>query len=331
VEIQTEITRKDINFINDIDLRFMLLERLKELDKVFLVNGNFSTIFLAISTIEGIFKHIATIFKTEILKSSNYPLNSKGKRRSFNELSINDLYLLLKELDILPNIPGFEHVYRLFKDYRNFIHPQAQKSKAWPMDIGQAQMALGLLNASVSHLAQYIFIDKEIFRKLAGNPDYDYSNKVLHLKLHRTPLHSFLVLNRQIANTLSLNFDLELPQGSIFNFVFNFVDEANFKMLRLDNRGNPRFPNCVLHCTQKYFWKGILSADYPHPPQEQLLSIAINTDFPNKIFSFAVNEDSYSFKDKRDNYKNLFDELEPNLKIGFFNEEGPVKLSNIRL
>lgn len=330
MEIRTEITKKDINFINDIDLRVMLLERLNELDKVFLVNGNYSTIFLAISTIEGIFKYIATIFKTEISKSSNYPSDSKGKRKDFNKLSINELYLLLKERDILPDITSFEHVYSLFKDYRNFIHPQAQRRKDWLIDLGQAQMALGLLNATIGHLAQYIFIDKEIFRKLAGNPDYD-SNRVLHLKLHRTPLHSFLVLNRQISNTLSLNFDLELPQGSVFNFVFNFVDEDNFKMLRLDNRRNPRTPNCLLYCTQKYFWRIILFADPPHPPPKSLLSIAITVDFPKKLFSLAVNGDSYSFKDEKGNVKDLFSQIKPNLKIGFFNELGTVKLSNISL
>lgn len=329
MEIRTEITRKDINFINDFDLRVMLLERLDELDRVFLVNGNFSTIFLAISSIEGIFKHIATIFKAEIQRSPNYPPNSKGGRKRFGNLSIDELYLLLRELDILPNIASFEHVYNLFRDYRNFIHPQAQRRKGWSIDLGQAQMALGLLNATLGHLAQYIFIDKEVFLKLAGTPDYD-SNRVLHLRLHRTPLHSFVVLNRKVSDTLSLHFDLELPQDSLFNFVFNFADEGDFKMLRLDNRGHPATPNSVLRCTQKYSWRGILFADPILPPSESL-SVAIEIDFPKQVFSFVVNGDSYNFKDRNGNAKGLFNEIRPDLKIGFFNEVGAVKLSNIRL
>jgi len=44
-----------------------------------------------------------------------------------------------------------------------------------------------------------------------------------------------------------------------------------------------------------------------------------------------VDGDSYNFKDRQGNSKNLFDEIKPNLRVGFFNEEGPVKLSNIRL
>jgi hypothetical protein len=328
VEIRTEITRKDIDFINDIDLREVLLERLNELDRVFLVNGNYSTIFLAISSIEGIFKQIATIFKAEIQKSYNYPHNSKGKFKRFDDLTIVELYLLLTEINIMPSIASFEQIYDLFKDYRNFIHPQAQQKKGWQMDLGQAQMALGLLNATVGHLAQYIFIGKEVFLKIAGTPDYD-SNKVLHLKTHLSPLNSFVVLNRSVADVLSLNFDLDLPQNSIFNFIFNFRDEGDFKMLCLDNREG--MPNCVLRCSQKYSWKEILIANPDSPSTTNPMPVVIKIDFPNQVFSLDVAGVSYSFKNRKGNVVNLFDEINSNLKIGFFNEVGTVKLTNINL
>ncbi|OHE59587.1 MAG: hypothetical protein A2Z47_04365 [Thermodesulfovibrio sp. RBG_19FT_COMBO_42_12] len=205
MELQTEITRKEINFINDIDLRTILRNRLKELDKIFLVNANYSTIFLAISTIEGIFQHIANIFKTDIQSSKKYPKYSKGKTKKFSKLLINELYILLKEKGLLPDIENFEHVYDLFRNYRNFIHPQAQTKKAWSTDLGHAQMAIGLLNATISYLDGYIFIDKEIFIKIAGNPDYD-SSKTLHLYKHNTPLHSFLVWDKPVSNALFLIF-----------------------------------------------------------------------------------------------------------------------------
>ncbi len=69
MEVKTEITRKDISFINDIDLREILRERLNELDRVVIANAHYSTVFLAISTIEGIFKHIGNIYKAEIKNS----------------------------------------------------------------------------------------------------------------------------------------------------------------------------------------------------------------------------------------------------------------------
>jgi hypothetical protein len=327
MEIRAEFTRKDINFIDDIALREILHERLNELDKISLVRGNYSTIFLAISTIEGMFKHVATMFKAEIMQSSNYPVNEQGNRKQFRDLSIDELCRLLKERDILPDIPKFEEIYNLFRSYRNFVHPQAQKKKAWPVDLGHAQIALGLLNATIDNLAEYIFIEKEKFKRIEGNPDY--FNRVLSLIVHRTRLHSFLVLDREISSTLSLNFDLELTKDSLFNFVFNFTDDGNFKMLRLDNRKIYR--NCVLQCTQKYLWKPILFADQGNPPEKALFAVEINIDFQKKMFSLGVDGDVYSFKDSNGNVKNLFDELKPNLKIGFFNEVGTVKLWNIVL
>ena len=330
MELQTEITRKEINFINDIDLRTILRDRLKELDKIFLVNAHYSTIFLAISTIEGILKHIAFIYKKDLKNSPNYPQNEQGKPKEFNELTINEFYILLKEKDILPNIKNFEYVYDLFRNYRNFIHPQAQAEKEWPTDLGHAQMAIGLLNATISDLSRYIFIDKEIFEIIAGNPEYD-SSKVLYLKYCNTPLHSLLIWKKPVSNALSLSFDLELHKGSVFNFVFNFANDGNFKMLRLDNRQGDK--NCVLHCTQKYYWKERLFSDPEIPPEgKPILPVKINIDFEKKEAAFSVDEILYKFKDKdsgRD--KNLFEEFRPNLRIGFFNEVGPVSLSNIRI
>jgi len=329
MEIQTEITKQEIGFINDIDLRTMLVERLTELDKLVRVNANYSTLFLAISTLEGVLKHIARIFRTDIVRYSDYPRDKKGPR-DIDQLSLVTLQKLLRKRGILPNIEDLEHVYNLFRDYRNFIHPLAQRRKDWPIGLGQAQMAVGLLNATIGHLAQYIFIDQEIFQKLAGNPEYDF-NRVLHLKLCQAPLNSFLVLNRPVSDALSLEFDLELTKDSIFNFVFNFKDEGNFKFLRLDNRRTERTPNSLLHCTQKRFWSIMLTADPRYPPEQSPLHVEIKIDFPSKVFSFRVEGNSYSFRDAEGNARDFFAELKPNLRIGFFNEWRPVTLSNLSL
>lgn len=329
MEIQTEITKKQLSFINDIDLRSVLLDRLRELDRIFLANANYSTIFLSISTIEGIFKHMANVFKSEIKASSLYPKDSKGKQKQFDKLTINEVYILLKEQKVLFDIKNFENIYNLFRDYRNFIHPQAQTGKKWPADLGHAQMAIGLLNATVSYLDRYNFIDKEIFEKVAGNPEYD-SSRSLQLRLDKTPLHSFLVWNKLVPNKLILNFDLDLPKDSVFNFVFNYKNDASFKMIRLDNRHI--YKNCVLHCTQKYFWRKRLIAEPESLPDKPILPVEIIIDFDSKVFSFTVDRTLYSFKDKDTrNNRSLFDELKTQLKIGFFNEVGPVSLSNIRV
>jgi hypothetical protein len=330
MEYITQITNKQLNFINDVDLRAVLLDRLQELDRVFLVNANYSTIFGAIGAIEGIFKHISSIYRTEILGSSSYPKNSKGKPKNFTDLTIVELYIELKNLGILPDIKEYEFLYQLFKDYRNFIHPQAQVKKGWEIKLGQAQMAIGLLNATIQNLDRNIFIGKYIFEKIAGNPYFD-SQKVLNLEVAGTPHHSFLILKQEVSTRVNLTFDLDLPQNSLLNFVFNYTGEGDFKMLRLDNRHFAPYRNGVLRSSQKYSWNFSLFAVPPKPPSKEKLSVQIDIDFSSNKFDYIVDNLIYKFTDLAGNPKNLFDELHRGKKIGFFCEVGPVKLSNINI
>src|SRR3989304_889247 len=209
MKIRTQVTNKRIDFIDDVDLRKTLLERFNELDRVFLVNATYSTVFVAIGAIEGIFRHVASIYKNEIRHSTSYPKNSKGIDTRFRDLKIEEVYEELKNLGILPDIPEYKHMYFLFRNYRNCIHPQVQVHKGWHIQLGQAQMALGPLNATIQNLDRNLFIGKHIFEKLAGTPYYD-SSKMLHLRLDTTPHHSFLMLKMPISQRLLITFDLEL-------------------------------------------------------------------------------------------------------------------------
>ena len=92
IQFRMQITAKRLNFINDVDLRNDLQTRLEELDRVVLANANYSTIFLAIGAIEGIFKHVAEIYKSEIRSSPTYPRSGKNQTlKPFDKLSINEL------------------------------------------------------------------------------------------------------------------------------------------------------------------------------------------------------------------------------------------------
>lgn len=223
VQYRTEITVKSLDFIDDNDLQVVIKERLEELERVFSVNANLSTIILSISSIEGIFKHLAAIFRNLILVSPKYPRKKDGKKKEFSKLTIEEIYKLLLERDILQKIENFEHIYALFRSYRNFIHPQKQQKESWPVGLGQAQMALGLLNATIDQISKYIFIGPQIGERISGSPRFDLF-RVLHLDLANTRTHSFMVLKRKIDSKLDLKFDLELGQDAVFNFVFNFVD-----------------------------------------------------------------------------------------------------------
>lgn len=328
-QYNTEIVAKHLEFIDDKELKEILENRLSELERVSLVNGNLSTIILSISCIEGIFRHLASIFKSLIKNSTKWPKKRNGKGKEFSELTIDEIYKLLLEENVLQEIENFDNIYSLFRKYRNFIHPHKQKKESWPVGLGQAQMALGLLNATVEQISKYIFIGSEIFETISGRPRFDISG-VLHLDVANIRTNSFVVLKRNIGNSFSLEFDLELGQPGILNIVFNYVEDGNFKMLRLDNRGSST-PNCVLNCTQKYVWRPSLNALPTCPPQKQLFPVKMSVDFTSGLFSLCVDGSVYRFNDFNKRNVDLFREIRPNLKLGFFNEIGPVKLSNIRM
>lgn len=324
-----EIAKKTLDFIDDKELQVVIEKRLDELERVFSVNANLSTVILSISCIEGIFKHIASIFKTAILASPSYPKKKNGNRKDYSQLTIEEIYTLLLERDILQRIGNFDQIYSLFRNYRNFIHPHKQKKELWPVGLGQAQMAIGLLNATIDQISKYIFIGSEILERITGRPRFDLS-KVLHLDTNDTRTHSFLILKRPIETTLDLSFDLDLGKNAIFNFVFNYVDDSNFKMLRLDNREHQRTPNALLYSKQKFHWFIVARANHIQPP-EGLISLKIQIDANKNQFLFKVNGDNYKFSKEAGEEVDLFYEFRKGLKIGWFNEIDPIKVSNIQI
>jgi hypothetical protein len=236
----------------------------------------------------------------------------------------------LQAIDILPKTPNFQNVYDVFRNYRNFIHPQAQTKKDWPTGLGQAQMAVGLLNATIDHLSQYLFLGENLLKQITGQPEVDMSGN-LYLRLDYSPTSSFVVFDAPVINKLNISFDLELPLNGILNFVFNFADEDSFRMFRLDNRLNSPFRNCLLHCTQKYVWHEHLQTTPSQPPPKNSFPIEIKIDAASSNFDFIVDGQHHTFTDKAGKIVNAFTEFTPNLRIGIFNELLPAKLSSISI
>ena len=317
-----------MDFIDDKALQAVLETRLDELERVFGVNGNLSTIILSISCVEGIFRHVTEIFKKDIRDSRNYPLNQKGKKKRISDLKIEEMYRLLIEQGILLQIQGFDHFYDLFRNYRNFIHPQAQRKQPWPVGLGQAQIAIGLLNSTIDQLSSYIFIGHEILEKISGQPRYDLS-RIHHLDVSNTRTHSFVTLKRKINTYLNVRCELELGKNAIFNFVFNFVDESNFNMLRLDNRDNPRTPNALLSSKQKHHWYIVAEADQKQPPQG-LIHLEVKIDTSKNLFLFNVDGVGYSFANAQGPV-DLFSQFKRGLQVGWFNENNLVKIINLQI
>ena len=199
------------------------------------------------------------------------------------------------------------------------------------VDIRAIPNGFGSSKCNNRQISKYIFIGPEILVKITGRPRYDLS-KVLHLDTAETRTHSFLIIKRKIDSLLDISLNVELSADSVFNFVFNYVDESNFKMLRLDNRDLQRTPNSLLYSKQKYDWHIVGVAENKQPP-DGTINLIIRIDISKKEFSFNVNGDKYKFKFFRKNggIIDLFQEFQKGLNVGWFNEVNPVKLSSIKI
>jgi hypothetical protein len=328
IRYQTKLIEKTLGFIDDKEFQTILESRLDELERVFEVNGNLSTIILAISCIEGIFKHVAEIFKKDICAFPTYPNYKNGKKKRFSDLQIEELYDLLTKQGILQEIDHFDHFYDLFREYRNFIHPQGQRKKLWPVGVGQAQMAIGLLNTTIDQFSKYIFIGQEIFEIISGRPRYDLSRDHC-LEVCNTRTHSFVTLKRKINTNLDVRCQLILENNSVFNFVFNFVNDSNFSMLRLDKRNRPDTPNALLSCKQKHYWKIVAPACPKQLPQGPI-NLEVKIDTSKKLFRLNVNGFDYAFANEQGTV-NLFSLFKGGLQVGWFNEVDPVIINNLQI
>lgn len=189
-------------------------------------------------------------------------------------------------------------------------------------------MAIGLLNTTIDQLSKYIFIGHEILERISGRPRFDLSG-ILHLDVGKTRTHSFLILKRDIETFLDICCEIELGKNGIFNFIFNYADESNFDMLRLDNRDGPKTPNALLSSKQKHHWYIIAKAAQLQPPQG-LINLRVTIDMQNRQFLFNVNGADYSFSNKHGPV-NLFNGFNKGLRVGWFNEIAPVKISNLQI
>ena len=134
------------------------------------------------------------------------------------------------------------------------MHPLREVKDREPLDTGLGQVALGLLNHTISKLEKIRFIEEKIWRVLSGIPVYTAGQKQIDFKVfYPIPTHSFLVTEDYVGKNLEAGFDLHMGDHHVFNFVFNYEDEQKFHMLRFETRKNELCG--ILHCAHKYAWR----------------------------------------------------------------------------
>lgn len=317
VQIRLEATSKDLNFLSDPELAETIRTILTEIDSLAIMNAHRSIVYLSISTLEGILSNILALNINKIKIFASYPKKKGGGLKDYDDLVLAEKIAIAKDLGIIA--PEFFDTFKKFKEFRNYMHPLLEVKKKEPLNIGLGQVALGLMNHTISKLEKIRFIEEKIWRVLSGIPVYSAGQKKIDFKVfYPIPTHSFIVTEDYVGNNLEVSFDLHMGDYHVFNFVFNYEDEQKYHMLRFETRKN-EFCG-ILHCDHKYAWRLI---------EEYKGKWDIKTSEPNRV---RIRIDSGDLKVYLNGNEQLQGKQIPwdNQKsIGFFNEVESVYISNL--
>ena len=222
IQIQLEATSKDLYFLSDPELAQIISTILSEIDSLAIINAHRSMVYLSMSTLEGILSNVLGLNINKIKNPPfSYPREKSGALKDFDKLVLAEKIELAKDLGVIA--PEFYDTFKKFKEFRNYMHPLAELKDKHPLDIGLGQIALGLMNHTISKLEKIRFIEEKIWEVISGIPLYDSSQKKIEFKLFR-PLrtHSFLVTEDYSGNNIEVNFNLHIGEDAVFNFVFNY-------------------------------------------------------------------------------------------------------------
>jgi hypothetical protein len=317
VQIRLEATSKDLNFLSDPELAETIRTILAEIDNLVIINAHRSMVYLSMSTLEGILSNILSLNINKIKTFPSYPKKKGGGLQRYDKVELVDKIKMAKDLGIIA--PEFFDTFEKFKEFRNYMHPLREVKNKEPLDIGLGQVALGLMNHTISKLEKIRFIEEKIWRVLSGIPVYTAGQKQIDFKaFYPIPTHSFLVTEDYAGKNLEVSFDLHMGDYHVFNFVFNYGDEQKYHMLRFETRKN-EFCG-VLHCDHKYAWR--LVDEYNEKWDIKTAEpnrVRIRIDSGNLKIYLNGNEQLQGKQISWDNQKS----------IGFFNEVESVYISNL--
>jgi len=319
VDIKLEATSKALNFLSDPELAQIIRTILAEIDSLVIIRAHRSLIYLSMSTLEGILSNVLALNINKIQTFPSYPKKKTGVLKNMDDLKLAEKIAIAKDLQIIA--PEFFDTFKKFKEFRNYMHPLLEVKDKHPLDIGLGQIALGLMNHTISKLEKIRFIEEKIWKVISGIPVYNSSQKQIEFKLFR-PLrtHSFLVTEDYAGNNIEVNFDLHIGEDAVFNFVFNYENEERFHMLRFETRRN-EFCG-VLHCEHKYAWRLI---------EEYNSKWNIKTAEPNKLLIHIYSTNLKLHLNGKEELSSKSIPCDNKKYIGFFNEVNNVYISNLSI
>jgi len=119
-----KLTTKDLGFVSDPDLLLIIEDLLDEIDKVYAVSGFRSALYLSVSAVEGILKHVLKLNSQDAFGANSYPTNKSGNPKNIEDLSLFECIPICKEISLIPQ--NLETTYDQLRQFRNYIHPELE-------------------------------------------------------------------------------------------------------------------------------------------------------------------------------------------------------------
>ncbi len=151
-----EIQIKNIGL--DPIIESILIERIEEIKVCLNAKASLSVIFLAGSTLEGIFLGLALKYPKEFSSCLASPKDKEGKVKKFQDWVLSNFIDVSYEMKLIKeDIKKFSHSLR---DFRNYIHPYAQMSANFSPDNQTSKISFQVLKATIYQINNSIGILK---------------------------------------------------------------------------------------------------------------------------------------------------------------------------
>ena len=323
------LTTRELGFVSDPDLRIIIEDLLDEIERVFSVSGFRSALYLSISAVEGILKHAIKLNSEKANNSiSKLKIKTKcGAPKKKKDLNLFECISVCDDIKLIPQ--DLKATYDQMRQFRNYIHPERELSSANKINIGISEIGIGILNATLLHFDKLRFIEGGTWKVVSGNPQYTLSNQQLILPGNGFPQHSFhscLVTDHFKNRNFNLELTVNVPDGAMLNFLYNFTGEDDFRMIRIDKRKSrdktKPLDDGLFYCSEKLRWPKIsgfeASPDINQNSHKLLIEVSGNS------LKFSV--DGTELKPATGAW-----DYDPDKQIGFFNQIHQVKVENFML
>ena len=330
--MMADLTNKNLDFLSNEELINVLRSTLEEIDQVASLGAHKSTTYLAVSAIEGLF---GELLKLKKLQSNTVPpdiwptykdCDGNKHPKKFENLTLHEKEQILQNMGALH--PDFKTIYKTVRKFRNYIHPDAEMDNRTPIKQSVAQLALACLNAFIEQYECVRFVAEHEWQLPYGLAQVPVSN-VIHMPQNPGDHVSLLVSELPAKDFRKITFQVSIPPGGIFNFVYNYYSKNQFMAARIEGRESQNgkgLDNGRLRCIKWRVWS--VNARYTDvsEPSPKLREHSMQVIFdPPGTLSVIVDGKILAFEG------DISWDFDPQGKVGFMTEWGLVSIVDLEV